>query len=67
MLVKKLMDVNGIIAIIVHEANIHDRDGAKLLLPKLTGRLPRPQLIWRKVQFIFDGIELSRESHPPHG
>ena len=41
-----LTDVLGlIIAVVVHPANIQDREGAKLLLSKLTGRLPRLQLI----------------------
>ena len=42
-----LVDTNGlIIAVIVHAANIQDRDGAKLLLSKVIGCLPRLQLIW---------------------
>lgn len=42
-----LVDVMGLlIAVMVHEANIQDRDGAKLLLSKVAGRLPRLQLIW---------------------
>ena len=31
---------------VVHAANIQDRDGAKLVLAKLAGRFPRLQLIW---------------------
>jgi putative transposase len=30
----------------VHPANIQDRDGAQLLLTKITGRFPRLRLIW---------------------
>jgi putative transposase len=35
-----------ILAVVVHAANIQDRDGAKLVLAKLRGWLPRLQLIW---------------------
>jgi putative transposase len=35
-----------IIAIVVHTANIQDRDGAKLVMDKLTGLFPRLKLIW---------------------
>ena len=31
---------------VVHAANIQDRDGAKLVLAKLLGRFPRLQAIW---------------------
>ena len=33
-------------AIVVHAADIQDRDGAKLVLSKLLGRFPRLRLIW---------------------
>lgn len=32
--------------VVVHAANIQDRDGAKLVLEKLLGRFPRLKLIW---------------------
>jgi putative transposase len=32
--------------VVVHAANIQDRDGAKLVLAKLAGRFPRLCLIW---------------------
>jgi putative transposase len=35
-----------VLAVVVHAANIQDRDGAKLVLEKLVGRFPRLQLIW---------------------
>jgi putative transposase len=35
-----------IIALVVHPANLQDRDGAKLVLAKLVGWLPRLKLIW---------------------
>ena len=42
-----VVDTEGrIIGATVHEANIQDRDGAKLLLPHLEGKYPRLELIW---------------------
>ena len=35
-----------VVAVVVHAANIQDRDGAKLVLQKLHGRWPRLKLIW---------------------
>jgi putative transposase len=35
-----------ILAVVVHAANIQDRDGAKLVLGKLCGRYGRLKLIW---------------------
>ncbi len=32
--------------VVVHPANIQDRDGAKLVISKLTGRFPRLELVW---------------------
>ena len=41
------MDTLGLIrAMIVHAANIQDRDGARLVLGQLKGRFPRLKLIW---------------------
>ena len=41
------MDTTGLLlAVVVHAANIQDRDGAKLVLAKLLGRFPRLQVIW---------------------
>lgn len=34
------------LAVCVHAADIQDRDGAKLLLAKVKGRLPRLRIIW---------------------
>ena len=31
---------------VVHAANIQDRDGAKLVLSKMVGRFPRLKVIW---------------------
>jgi len=35
-----------LLAVVVHPADIQDRDGAKLVLYKLLGRFPRLRLIW---------------------
>jgi putative transposase len=32
--------------VVVHAANVQDRDGAKLVLAKLAGRFPRLWLVW---------------------
>ncbi len=42
-----IVDTMGLLlAVVVHPANIQDRDGAKLVIDKLAGRFPRLQLIW---------------------
>ncbi len=42
-----LVDTMGLILmVVVHAANIQDRDGAKLLLKKVLGHFPRLKLIW---------------------
>jgi len=42
-----VVDTLGLLlAVVVHAANIQDRDGAKLVLAKLVGRFPRLKLIW---------------------
>lgn len=42
-----VVDTLGLIlAVVVHPANIQDRDGAKLVLEKLLGLFPRLHLIW---------------------
>jgi len=35
-----------LLAVVVHAADIQDRDGAKLVLAKLLGRFPRLVVIW---------------------
>ena len=35
-----------LLAVVVHPANIQDRDGAKLVIDKLRGRFPRMRLVW---------------------
>ena len=42
-----VVDTTGLLlAVVVHAANIQDRDGAKLVLAKLLGRFPRLEVIW---------------------
>ena len=42
-----LVDTMGLLLmVVVHAANIQDRDGAKLVLSRVKGRFPRLQLIW---------------------
>jgi putative transposase len=42
-----VVDTLGLLlAVVVHAANIQDRDGAKLVLAKLIGRFPRLAVIW---------------------
>lgn len=42
-----VVDTLGLLlAVVVHPANVQDRDGAKLVLSKLVGRFPRVRLIW---------------------
>jgi putative transposase len=42
-----VVDTEGrIIGAIVHEADIQDRDGTKLVLPQLQSKCPRLELIW---------------------
>jgi putative transposase len=42
-----LVDVMGLLLmVVVHAADIQDRDGAKLVLGKVTGNFPRMELIW---------------------
>jgi putative transposase len=35
-----------LLAVVVHAADVQDRDGAKLVLAKLVGRFPRLRLLW---------------------
>ncbi len=42
-----IVDTIGLfLAVVIHAANIQDRDGARLVLAKLLGRFPRLQIIW---------------------
>ena len=35
-----------LLAVVVHPADVQDRDGARLVLKELAGRFPRLRLIW---------------------
>ena len=42
-----MVDTLGLLlAVVVHPADVQDRDGARLVLQRLLGRFPRLQLIW---------------------
>lgn len=42
-----MVDTLGLLlAVVVHAADVQDRDGAKLVLSKLVGHFPRLRLIW---------------------
>lgn len=58
-----LVDVMGLIlAVIVHEANIQDRDGAKLLLFRAANHLPCLKLIWADGGYAGKLVEWVRSS-----
>ncbi len=42
-----MVDTTGLLlTVVVHPANIQDRDGAKLVLMRLVGRFPRLKRVW---------------------
>ena len=42
-----MVDTTGLLlAVVIHAANIQDRDEAKLVLARLLGRFPRLRVIW---------------------
>jgi putative transposase len=42
-----VVDTLGLLlAVVVHAADVQDRDGARLVLGKLAGRFPRLRLVW---------------------
>ncbi len=42
-----VVDTLGLLlAVVVHPADVQDRDGARLVLQHLVGRFPRLQVIW---------------------
>ena len=49
------------LAVVVHAANIQDRDGAKLVLAKLKGRFSRLKLIWADGGYAGQLIEWTRK------
>jgi putative transposase len=57
-----VVDTMGLLlAVVVHPANLQDRDGAKLVLHKLKGRFPRLRLIWADGGYAGQLIEWARE------
>ena len=46
-----------LLAVVVHPANIQDRDGAKLVIDKLVGRFPRMRLVWADAGYAGKLIE----------
>ena len=52
-----LVAMGLLLAVVVHPANIQDRDGAKLVIDKLTGRFPRMRLVWADAGYAGKLIE----------
>jgi transposase len=58
-----LVDTNGLIVhVLVHEANLQDHHGGKLLLEALSGSLPRLKLIWAESAYKKGGAASSSGS-----
>lgn len=56
-----VVDTLGLLlAVVVHAANIQDRDGAKLVLGKLLGRFPRLKLIWADAAYAGQLVDWAR-------
>ena len=54
--------IGMLLAIVVHPADIQDRDGARLVMDKLKGRFPRLRLIWADAGYagqLVDWIQAS--------
>ena len=49
-----------LLAVVVHPANIQDRDGAKLVIDKLIGRFPRMRLVWADAGYAGKLVEWVR-------
>ncbi|CAG1005612.1 hypothetical protein METP2_03675 [Methanosarcinales archaeon] len=57
-----LVDVMGLLMmVVVHAANIQDRDGAMLVLGKAKGKFPRLQLIWADGGYTGKLIEWTKQ------
>ncbi len=71
-----LVDTIGmLLTVVVHPADMQDRDGAKLVMHRLQGRCPRLQLIWADAGYAGQLIEWVRTwsgwtleivKRPPH-
>jgi len=58
-----VVDTLGLVlAVVVHAANIQDRDGAKLVLARLVGRFSRLKLIWADGGYAGQLIEWARKA-----
>jgi len=56
-----VVDTIGLLmAVVVHAADIQDRDGAKLVLTKLLGRFPRLKLIWADAGYAGPLVDWAR-------
>jgi putative transposase len=61
-----LVDTLGFIhSVVIHEANIHDSVGAKLLLWKIKNKMPNLQMIWgdlgyagKLIQYVFNLLKV---------
>ena len=57
-----VVDTIGLLlAVVVHSADIQDRDGAKLVIKKLIGRFPRLQLIWADAGYTGQLVDWVKE------
>ncbi len=57
-----LVDVMGLLLmVVVHAANIQDRDGAMLVLGKAKGKFPRLQLIWADGGYAGELIDWAKQ------
>ena len=57
------MDTLGLVlAVVVHAASVQDRDGAKLVLAKLVGQVPRLRLLWADGGYAGKLIDWVRET-----
>lgn len=58
-----LVDTLGLLlTVVVHAANVQDRDGAKLVLEKARGKFPRLQLIWADGGYAGKLVEWVKET-----
>lgn len=58
-----VVDTQGLLlAVVVHPANIQDRDGAKLVLQRLLGRFPRLERIWADGAYAGKLVEWARRN-----
>lgn len=53
-----VVDTRGLmLAVVVHPADIQDRDGAKLVIVRLLGKFPRLRLIWADAGYAGQLVE----------